>query len=133
MTLEQQCVSLELAKRMKELGVKQDSSYYWEYGGKLSKGFSSILITREEKHKSRFSSADSAWSYYSAFTSAELGEMLPIMVKGEENKMGFLECYKFNQEYWECGYEHYPTFFKAKTEADARAKMLIHLKENHLI
>ena len=29
MKLEQQVVSLELAKKLKELGVKQDSLFYW--------------------------------------------------------------------------------------------------------
>lgn len=30
MKLEQQVVSLELAKQLKELGVKQDSLFYWD-------------------------------------------------------------------------------------------------------
>ena len=29
MKLEDQCISLELAKRLKELGAKQESLFYW--------------------------------------------------------------------------------------------------------
>ena len=36
MTLEQQVCSLELAKRLKELGVKQESYFVWHREGSLA-------------------------------------------------------------------------------------------------
>ena len=36
MTLEQQVVSLELAKKLKELGCKQESYFWWDINGELT-------------------------------------------------------------------------------------------------
>lgn len=117
MNLEDQVCSLELAKRLKELGVGQDSYFCWF---KL-------------KEKNDYSLSESwqiddpvEFDEISAFTVAELGEMLPsqrcITVR-YQNKTG-----------WRCRdlFKYYP-IQKAHTEADARAKMRIYLLENDLI
>ena len=122
MKLENLVVSLELAQKLKELGVKQESlfNYYWQdrqFGGKY------IL---------RFSRGSKSREYISAFTVAELGEMLPSRLKAKE-----FQCIKYIEKwvcgYWNGGWSYWYMAQEAKTEADARAKMLIYLIENNPI
>lgn len=136
MTLEQQVCSLDLAKRLKELGVKQESYVYWimnwdsdypEEGHWWSLAQKHELITGREQ--------------YSAFTVAELGEMLPY--SGDVSyPTGYLHTVKIDQNnYRSCyangagvmGYKGELLQQVANTEANARAKMLIYLLENKLI
>ena len=136
MKLEKQVCSLELAKKLKELGVKQDSIFHWCWDVETP-----YILFQEELPK--FANKDYAnrkimtyneAKYSSAFTVAELGEMLPNPLEGK-----IIGGYKFfGSEHvgseWECGsdkmLEH---TFTDKFEANARAKMLIYLKENNLI
>lgn len=75
MKLENQVTNKEISKRLKELGVKQESYFSWHTGGKLSgpKFESQILPS---KRPASFGSSDSAWEDFSAFTVAELGEII---------------------------------------------------------
>ena len=113
--LEKQVTSLEPSKRLKELGVKQDSLWHWNIyitskpylsGGKQ---FEDELAT------------DGTYIQYSvsAFTVAELGEMLPDGY--HSSRM---------DDVWYCEDVHVT---KAETEANARAKMLTWLIENKLV
>lgn len=121
MKLESQVCSLELARRLKELGVKQDSQFAWEHnGGNLWR------VGMPEISKA----IGSKWEpFYSAFTVAELGEMLPFHTASHR--------VDGDPIYWIC-YERGPFARKdvqnqdGDTEADARAKMLIYLIENKL-
>jgi hypothetical protein len=123
MNLEQQVCSLELAKRLKELGVKQDSLFYW-HTGIVPQG----LVTKEWVSERNVSA-----STYSAFTVAELGELLPRKItKGGWDY--FLICTtggKIKDIRYERDGESAHSLGEY-TEADARAKMLIHLLENNL-
>ncbi len=123
MKLEQQCCSLELAKQLKELGVKLDSYFEWYY--RISRKPEYRLGTR------------STWEptfediVASAFTVAELGEILPHHIS---------TCkIDAHPPYWICSedgpIERYPEgpCPDAETEVDARAKMLIYLLENGLL
>lgn len=103
MELNQQVCSLESAKCLKELGVKQESLFYWHETARLD-GINNI---NQSKINSKYC--------YSAFTVAELGEMLR-------------ECPQLN---W-CDLYTGDLIFQP-TEAEARAKMLIYLLENKLI
>lgn len=138
MELSRQVVNLDLSKKLKELGVKSTSLFYWvEHADKtkwslLPKGACDGFDC--DAPDQWIESGDAI----SAFTVAELGEMLPpptYSTKGEsENRPAKWIC-----RYW------YPSsplnenkasigcVKEAKTEADARAKMLIHLIENHLL
>jgi hypothetical protein len=60
MELSKQCVSLELAKRLNELGVKQSSIFFHTAGGIVSRLEALPILD----------------SNYSAFTCSELGEIL---------------------------------------------------------
>jgi len=124
MKIEKQVTNLEISKRLKELGVKQDSIWYWfsyEVGEhKLKIYWDEDLLNPIYDDK------------YSAFTVAELGE---IISKDYFSK-------KFGKD-WICeseiggGGDEYgeavkSIYFqtKADTEADCRGKMLIYLIEN---
>jgi hypothetical protein len=71
--LEKQCVSLELTRRLKELSVKQDGSqFYWIVDDKGNK-----VNIAWHKELTAFAKHGVHLSAISAFTVAELGEMLP--------------------------------------------------------
>lgn len=136
MKLEQQVCSLDLAKRLKELGVDQ---------------LHSLFIYRKyslrEKHDIMFDPkrnlailSGMIQEELAAFTVAELGEMLPFFLKDN----GWLNIWKRNigaGEVWVVVYteiemdgsEKVYFDFDSPTEADARAEMLIYLLENNLI
>ena len=77
MTLEQQVVSLELAKRLKELGVRQESLFWWE----VESGGYQNIITKERISGNPSYPAD----LYCAFTVAELCSLLPESVGTEDH------------------------------------------------
>jgi hypothetical protein len=116
--LEKQVVSLELAKRLKELGVAQDSAFRWA----LDAGNQWVLVS------SRIGKVDPD-QRLSAFTVAELGEMLP---NGSESWRN--EQRRYAAEFVLPGDpKNRGTLHFAATEADARAAMLIHLiEQGHL-
>ena len=132
MNLSSQVSSLALSKRLKELGVKQGSLFVWFRGHP------------DERHPltlGLWSGGVSAFEEYAAFTVAELGEMLPGTIDPEPPGT----CYWLNSwaitdkgktALWGVAYEEDRQEFcvaEEKTEADARAKMLIHLLENKII
>lgn len=125
MKIEDQVCSLELAKQLKKLGFKQDSFFSFSNDGSLC-----------------ISSAGIDDTFISAYTVAELGEMLPQnMVKGEEYPLvitklkkewlvEYLDCGEDGGHYWNKGWMAEMSEF---TQADALAKMLIYLKTNNLL
>jgi len=140
MNLENQVSSLVLSKQLKDLGIKQES--LWVYVDTL-RGYK-IILNRPDSDIFKVSREQ-----ISAFTVAELGEMLPTVIeleskltgKKEKKGMGFLADdieVQTNNFY---GVEKYRIFIieigkfqvSEKTEADARAKMLVYLLENKLI
>lgn len=131
MTLENQVVSLELAKKLKKLGVKQESLFWWNELFEMS-------VTKYILNYGRFNRVEA----FSAFTVAELGEMLPAFIKHDKRHFKLYVAKNENDE-WFIEYqgwtsqllENYELLVQrnAATEADARAKMLIYLLENKLI
>jgi hypothetical protein len=81
MELKDQVVSLELAQKLKELGVKQESLFYWleHYVGPASRAGNTPMPPKPKVIDAK--NAHKILSYnkftYAAFTVAELGEMLP--------------------------------------------------------
>ncbi len=134
MNLESQVCSLDLAKRLKELGVKQESIFrydVWQERATLRYFTEEPIISGEIP--------------YAAFTSTELGEMLPDCIRadklfnnGNTTLMDlnghFIKSSKKDDEYkiYIDGLTKITIFF-SKNEANARANMLIHLIENKLI
>lgn len=130
MQLEQQVVSLDLAKRLKELGVKQESYFWWTDDEDSALGRMVVMTFRDINS-------------YSAFTVAELGEMLGDSQLWKQESQSFVRTFKANGLWW-CelapGSENTPAPLSPakercveETEADARAKMLVYLLENKLI
>lgn len=144
MKLEYQVCSLELSKRLKELGVKQESQFYWLQYSEWNLHFRGKYVQE----------------YYSdclsAFTVAELGYMLPnsIRVDGKEPfdtyTMYTTKFYSVNFEMkktnnfvvnYQCDTTELDGFGSRKltqnfydpNEANARAMMLIYLIENKII
>ena len=118
MKLEQQVCSLDLAKRLKELGVKQESLYWWNKSVDLE-----TKMANEDWHVSdnKRDCCNGNHEPTSAFTVAELGEMLPNdIAEYRENSQWNVLSEKYTKGY-------------VGNEADARAKMLCYLLENGLI
>ena len=124
MKLENQVCGLDLAKRLKELGVKQESLFWWvdayENYKITSEAYNEDWVVRSEKNGFSNISDDKKCS---AFTVAELGEMLPENVCWRDYRKG----------YGKWGFNWGDFRAEADTEANARAKMLVYLLENKLI
>jgi len=124
MKLEDQVCNLELSKKLKNLGVKQESLFYWVL---VNPQVNQWELTVKENAKS-FLNKDKV----SAFTASELGEMLP-------NYTEIKKCFPKNitGTFWQVSYiqpKPYLTHFEDDdTEANARAKMLVYLLENNLM
>lgn len=147
MKLEYQVCSLELAKKLKELGVKQDSLFYWVVDN--THDVIKICFKNEDLYQI---SDDVKYAYiytrvmadehvnvkeiYSAFTVAEIGEMLPVFLEGENGISSiFVDRYYDAHGKNACWFIQYFNDIRVynTNEADARAKMLIYLIENGLI
>jgi hypothetical protein len=124
MKLEQQVTSLELSKRLKELGVKQ-ASLFWYWGTKeefeTGKGFAGPLM---EKHRSL--------ENLSAYTVAELGEMLPKNFPSYRCDWGMSSEPLKNYMCWRADGLDTREYF-GTTEAEARGRMLEYLIKNGLL
>lgn len=79
MKLEQQVTSLELSKRLKELGVKQESIWYWVKSNQTAFPNPTLIRDFEYEESKSFAPAFQYQYAYSAFTLAELFEMMPMM------------------------------------------------------
>ena len=136
MKLEDQVTSLELSKKLKELGVEQESLWCWvcKRGRKW---------TSEEDHWF-LHETESSYNYKgndkcSAFTVAELGEMLPNNIN-ENFRIYHLKLRNYGDSFgiaYELDNDEEDNWMLhdeiETTEANARAKMLIYLIENKLI
>lgn len=142
MKLEQQVTSLEISKRLKELGVKQESLFYWLNPFKQQDW--QLVQTGEW-------SLNGHHNFCSAFTVAELGDMLPSFVDETFRKYKFMSMKLEDQ--WNSGYyipwednSYTPLvsggcyrgcgwyiFGYADTEVEARGKVLIKLLEKKYI
>lgn len=113
MKLEDQCVSLELAKRLKELGVKQESLFYW------CEPWPKDTDQTPHVNTWHYATESNVRFKYSAFTVAELGDLLPK---------------KIGNGRWLCTYGYLPISpVEFNNEADARALMVCYLIENKLM
>lgn len=124
MELKEQVVSLELAKKLKKLGVEQESLWWW------IKKHSNYQLELFGRHGNTVNDI-------SAFTAAELGEILRRALNNNDDIVfdfpmwdDFLKEWYFPHKFNLFKQGSDTCCIKAKTEANARAKMLICLKEH---
>lgn len=134
MTLDKQVSNLKLSKKLKELGVKQESVFYYKKILTSDKKPSVIYCDRVEA-----SIAESMTSYHknfcSAFTVAELGirakgityKILEDGIYRAELDMSFYSDRKWSPQ------DTAKETFDDKNEANCRAKLRIYLLKNKLI
>lgn len=137
MKLEDQVCSLELAKKLKELGIKQDSLFFH-----VSWAFTKKEIEEKESYhifsRERCEVNEDLTIKISAFTAAELGEMLPKYIKKANIEYYYAQFPSENLDKWIIFYRNFFYSWNGQNqedvnEANARAKMLIYLLENNLM
>lgn len=155
MKLEHQVVPLKMAKRLKELGVAQESLLKWIYPADPQMISTTYGVYHHEQAKdivddNEGDESDSEAS--AAFTVAELGVMLPDGSEVKSSKGGVAQFNTFRSIHesagWVCyadysspsgitdeGFEAFQVWKQrfCKTESEARSAMLIHLLETGLI
>ena len=149
MKLDSQGCAIEYAKKIKELGIKQDSLFFWTYNLTSDEPYIIMLGGFNEKYHNE---------KISAFTIAELCKLLPIeftkneIVEFNGKKHSVLMRYHLKisrppvaPDHWFCWYVGYAfdeyelqiaeTSFSEidKNMANACAKMLIYLIENKIL
>lgn len=124
-----QVVCLELSKQLKEAGYPQEGLWWW-----LKNCLNEWLIVDRDMKKYDRSQCSlkgddgrnlhylKTHPAYATPTVAELGEKLPE----------YVSSYKFNKR-WRINSFKPNRYFDADTEADARAKMWLHLKKEKFI
>jgi hypothetical protein len=143
MKLEDQVCSLDLAKRLKELGVKQESYFFWWATEIEIDGLTWWELANKEPRKGKKIRELQGREPTSAFTVAELGDMLPAkwgeIVHNENGAMIWIEKKVGDnmKPFWEIRYFGQGSECLCQEdddiEANARAKMLIWLLENKLV
>ena len=142
MKLENQVVSLELAKKLKELGVKQESLFWWvkEYGYSIMDGANTIDteewgVVYADNLNDTISKQKG--EHISALTVAELGEMMNIELTDANEGESFTIKLSSAIDFWCVSFGNDDTDitpqFEDASMADALAKMLIYLISNNLI
>lgn len=130
MKIENQVCSLEQAKKLKELGVFGETDRMW------------VVRFDGETFLTHYDSGDVINPQYSAFTSSELGVMLPDteLIRDEDwQYRPFIQYYSHTgKREWKydnpfTSYKRDRKVLNVTTEAQARAAMLIYLLENNHI
>lgn len=138
------CVSLEIAKKLKELGISVNSAFSY----KIYPGYEDII-------RLKFHAESVSYHYvrnfnpesiidYPAYTSDELLYLLPdslyLLKEFPEHKehIRYELCIYKKEDGYEVDYEDYDStfsdqYFDGAKLSDALAKLLIHLKQNKLI
>jgi hypothetical protein len=90
MNLESQVCSLEYAKRLLELGIKQNSLFYWADGSIVISTELDLLLDNGKVRSTSF--VNNSWPdqdilcISSAFNASELGEILPNVITTKEQE-----------------------------------------------
>ena len=141
MKIEEQVCSPQYAERLKELGIAQDSLFYWRgnelmWRPSLNKHSPCIELYGEDGSYYQVGSKDKLFSYggipsraISAFTATELLSILPPWV--------YVCQSPYNNGLWACvtiaRVRASGKLFEQATLADVCAEMLIHIIENNLL
>ena len=131
MTLQDICVSLELAKQLKEAGFPQESLFYWVYPGTWwGDGDEPLLFERGHFFRSSTFVVGKDCGI-PAPTVAELGEALPAYLDNNNTPTLTLD----KGDGWDCCYkdrkQHH--LVGAEKMSDVLAKMWLYLKKEGLL
>jgi len=147
--IEDQVASLELSRKLEELGVKHESFFYWMEGkAEYQRDKKAVYFVSSKDYQylqdmymqEAVADYSKSWDFIcSAFTSAELGVILPKHFY--DNDKRYAIQYGWDGKNWRIKLEEWLPdgarkeieLFTDIKEADARAKMLIHLIENNLL
>ena len=122
MKLKEQVCNLELSRKLKELGVSQKSYFHWIHW-REGVGVGGWDVDHQEN--------DPMSVDFSAFTVAELGEMLPRQIKLTHPRNNYWKIvYREPLQVREGEIRNDTYSVEANNEANARAKLLIYLIEN---
>jgi len=126
--IEKQVCSKELSKKLKQLKIKQESLFYWvgEEKDKMFISNTTMCYKRSFDNPEEFEYPFN----YSAFTVAELGEILP---KGIQINKGLHYGHWIVEFGNNWSKESKKIINKNESLADSLAKMIIYLIENKLI
>lgn len=141
--IEKQVCTLDSAKRLKELGFPQESLFYWEFiKPGYEDGTKNPCLTYY-KNGCEGPYEGKTYIYYSAYTVAELGKFLNPGMKDRQGNPLQLKMWMYGEKYYALRYEPPRKYdaginvpfeaISSLNESEARAKMLIYLKENNLI
>lgn len=145
--------TLETSNALKDLGVNIKSMFYWSnyyysydpyQGGWESNAYGKLELTYDlPPHSEQEHPKDLV--FYSAFTAGELGEMLPARLRMEDHDRWLYTSPLKDNSAWDIRYKAWihldnqapwqktTNWIQAKTEAEARALMLIYLIKNKLM
>jgi len=123
MKIENQVVTIEQAKKLKELGVEQKVLYQWKVNDVQTVVIDTPMAMWIERYVPPVGNA-----FYAAFTVAELGVMLPS--ETHTQRTGSEDSEYDNWEWVDDGNGNANGLYN--TEVEARAAMLIYLLENNL-
>jgi hypothetical protein len=127
MQLERQVCSVELARELKELGVRQESHFWWSRSWIASGNSLDWKLCR-------FGETFNESTRCSAFSAAELGEMLPPDNALQRKEIVRENCLEVQwTAYHLLGDGSELIFERGNTEADARAKLLIYLLKKEML
>lgn len=133
--IEKHCISLDLAKRLHELGIDKPSLFWWGVGDYQDPDVIKIAPFQNEE----------CWTYdkmYHAYIATELLEMLPKKLNGSDDlEFNINIGYEDDGVFIEYLHYHYNGALECEDEWHARdknmcnalAEMLIYLVENKLV
>lgn len=128
--MEKYCVSLEIAKKLKDAGWKKETEFWWEHHFKEIDNGQGVteLISKIELNSRSY-----VGEFYPAPISGEILEELPATIT-KDGFSAILEIRIHNNTKDVCYY--HPHLFFAETDKslpNALAKMFIYLKSNNLL
>lgn len=127
-----QVTSLEISKKLKKIGVKQESAFYWAFAHNCTEYPPKIYYIGNDN-------PNFIEEHWSAFTVAELAEILPKQIRGFDlliRPMDGSTPLKWHLGYVENNQEGYEYRFERQASdnlANAMAWMLIYLIKDGLI
>jgi hypothetical protein len=138
--LDQQVVSLDLAKRLKELGVKQESFFKWIKANHPTEACAKPAIQYNctmENYDNTLVHDNWTLTSWAAFTVAEIGKMLPRHIIQNDIEYYYTQLPTKHLDKWIIFYRNTFSSWDGQDQEDAneancRAKMLIYLLENKL-